>query len=287
MENPLVKVPAALPVLNRANQLRRRIESRLRSFDVMDWPGVRYGEHPRQVLRMWELNDLAPRDGWPAVLLIHGGGWVEGDLSDFESLAPHFARRGIVAGAMNYRLGPEHRWPAQLQDAHAALDRLLDTQVDPERIAVWGHSAGGHLALMLALQRPELRCCVAMGAPSDLALLARHRPPSAQDDTLELVFDPDQLGPASPLAQCPERVPPLLLVHGTADHIVPVGHARALAAQWPQHTELLELPDGDHGIRWPPISALRARRYAIEWVEEQLEPAARGSKWKRKGREKR
>ncbi len=278
MQNPLVRVPAALPVLERANALRRRVEARLRSFDVMDWPGVRYGDAPEQVIRMWELNDLAPRDGWPAVLLIHGGGWVEGDLSAFESLAPRFARRGIVGAAMNYRLGPDARWPAQLDDAHAALDRLLDTQVDPERIAVWGHSAGGQLALLLALQRPQdVRCVVALGAPSDLELLSRHG-----GERLDLVFDDEQLADASPLHLRPSSPPPMLLVHGEADPVVPVGHARALHARWPDTSELWELPDGDHGIRWPPISALRLRRDAITWVERQLDPAARGSKWKRR-----
>ncbi len=283
MENPLVRMPAAVPALQRANLLRRRIEARLRSFDVMDWPGVRYGDDPAQVIRMWELNDLAPRDGWPAVLLIHGGGWVEGDLADFESLAPAFARRGIVAGAMNYRLAPTNRWPAQLDDANAALDRLLGAQVDPERIAVWGHSAGGQLALLLALQRPEaVRCVVAMGAPSDLQLLARHG-----DDKLELVFDDDQLAAASPLEHRPDEPPPMLLVHGDADAVVPVGHARALQARWPEQCELWEVPDGDHGIRWPPFKALRVRRDAIDWVEKQLAPASRGSKWRRRKKKNR
>ncbi|MCB9778533.1 MAG: alpha/beta hydrolase [Alphaproteobacteria bacterium] len=286
MDNPLVtlpeRVPAALPAIRRINALRRRVEGRLRSFDVMDWPGVRYGPGERQVMRLWELNDLAPRDGWPGVLLIHGGGWVEGDLSDFESLAPAFARRGIVAAAMNYRLAPDDRWPAPLDDAEAALERLRDAQTDPQRLAVWGHSAGGHIALQLARRRPDLvACVVAMGAPTDLRQLATHGV-----DDLGRVFDDDQLEPASPISATDPPVP-TLLVHGDADAVVPVGHARAFATSWPDQTELIEIPDGDHGIRWPPFSALRARRRAVDWVQTQLAPANRGSKWKRKGREKR
>lgn len=287
MQNPLIKVPVALPALLRANALRRRVQAAVGSFDVLSWPGVRYGEDPAQVMRIWELNDLGPRDGWPAVLLIHGGGWVEGDLSDFEALAPSFARRGIVAAAMNYRLGPQHRWPAALEDAHAALDRLLGAQVDPRRVAVWGHSAGGHLALMLALQRPQdLRGVVAMGAPTDLPLLGQHERPVGGGPGLQAVFDPDQLEAASPLSLRPEDPPPMLLVHGDADPVVPVGHARALHARWPDRASLIEIPDGDHGIRWPPLAAVRARRQALDWIQERLEPAGRGSKWKirRKGR---
>lgn len=286
MDNPLVhlpeKAPAALPVLRKANALRRRVEGRLRSFDVMDWPGVRYGPGERQVMRLWELNDLAPRDGWPGVLLIHGGGWVEGDLSDFEALGPAFARRGIVAGAMNYRLAPDARWPAQLDDAEAALERLRDAQTDPRRLAVWGHSAGGHLALMLARRRPDLVCCaVAFGAPTDLVQLADHGV-----DDLGRIFDEDELDAASPISGPPPEVP-VLLVHGAADTVVPVGHARAFATSFPEQTELIEVEDGDHGLRWPPLRARRARRRALDWVGRQLAPADRGSKWRRKGREKR
>lgn len=278
MENPLVKVPAALPVLVRANALRRRVVARLRSFDVLDWPGVRYGEDPRQVMRMWQLDDLGPRDGWPAALLIHGGGWVEGDPSAFDSLGPAFARCGIVAAAMGYRLGPAHRWPAQLDDAHAALDRLLAAQVDRERIALWGHSAGAHLALMLALQRPQdVRCVVALGAPTDLIQLPG--PPE--------VFDAEQLEAASPVNLRPAFCPPLRLVHGAADTVVPIGHARALAAQWPDQVVLDEIPDGDHGIRWPLRAALRARRAALDWVQAELAPEKRRSKWKRRAKGKR
>ena len=273
MENPLVRVPVALPVLERANALRRRFEARLRSFDVLDWRDVRYGEDESQVMELWQLDDLGPRDGWPAVLLIHGGGWVEGDLGAFASLGPAFARRGILGAAMGYRLGPAHRWPAQLDDAHAALDRLLAAQVDRERIALWGHSAGGHLALMLALQRPEdIRCVVALGAPTDLAALPG--PPE--------VFDEDQLALASPIHLHPAAPPPMRLIHGSADAVVPIGHARALAAQWPEQAVLDEIPDGDHGIRWPVRAALRARRQALDWVETQLAPEARRSKWKRR-----
>lgn len=287
MENPLAKLPAALPAIGRAIALRRRVEARLRSFDVLSWPGVRYGADPAQVMRLWELNDLAPRDGWPAVLLIHGGGWVQGDLSDFEALAPAFARRGIVAAAMNYRLGPVHRWPAALEDAHAALDRLLGAQVDPRRVALWGHSAGGHLALLLALQRPQdVRCVVAIGAPTDLPLLWQHERPPKGGPGLDAVFDPDQLMAASPLSLRPEAPPPMLLVHGQADPVVPVGHARAMQARWPAQATLIEVPDGDHGLRWPPRAALRARRQALDWLQAGLEPAGRGSKWRirRKGK---
>ena len=280
-ENPLLRLPAALPVLAQANQLRRRVEGRIRSFDVDRWTPVPYGPDPAQRLYFWQLRDLGPRDGWPAVLLIHGGGWVEGSADAFESLGPMLAHKGLLAVAMDYRLAPAHRWPAMLDDVGAALDLLQHQQVDASRVALWGHSAGGHLALMAAARWPEqVRAVVALGAPTDLRTLE-----DAGPDRLDLVFDRDQIDPASPIRALHGQTPPILLVHGSKDRTVPVEQARALAAARPGVT-LREVPDGDHGLRWPVLEALRARREAVDWMIRQLDPAPRGSKWKirRKGK---
>jgi acetyl esterase/lipase len=273
-DNPLVLVPGAPMVLQRANQLRRRVEGRVRSLDLTQWDGVAYGDRPEQRLHWWELNDLAPRDGWPAVLLLHGGGWREGSWTDFEALAPMFAQKGIVAAALDYRLAPKHRWPAQIDDAIGALEFLHAQQIDPTRVAVWGHSAGGQLALMAAQQRPDLvRCAVAFGAPTDLVAQDRDGP-----DDLTHVFD--DLGAASPIQHLGAEGPPLLLVHGEKDRIVSVEHARALKRLLPDRCTLWEVPDGDHGLHWPVVAGWRVRRRALRWVVEQMAPAGRGSKWK-------
>ena len=279
-------MPAAWPVLQRANSLRRRAVGRLRALDMVQWDAVPYGPHPRQCLHLWELNDLCPRDGWPAVLLVHGGGWIEGQWQDFESQGPAWCRRGVMAAAMNYRLAPDHRWPDPLDDVLAALDFLHGQQVDPDRIALWGHSAGGQLALMAALRRPELvSCVVALGAPSDLRTMAAEGGLGAQ--TLPQAFADEDLAAASPIAvDCPEP-PPILLVHGSADRVVDVEQARAHRRQRPDNVGLIEVPDGDHGLRWPPRTALKARRQAMDWVMHQLAPAERKSKWKARKKKKR
>lgn len=274
-ENPLVKVPGALPALGAVNDLRRRVEGRIRSIDTLRWPAVAYGPDPQQRLYFWQLNDLGPRDGWPAVLLVHGGGWTEGSWAAFESLAPALAHKGLMAVAMDYRLAPGARWPAQLEDMRLALDTLRHAQVDTERIAVWGHSAGGHLALMAASSWPEqVRCCVALGAPTDLSRLSAEGP-----DELGDIFNLKDLQDASPLGRA-ETLPPTLLVHGEKDRVVRITHARELAAAAPDRVTLLEVPDGDHGLRWPILPCLAARRQAMQWMITQLAPAPRGSKWK-------
>jgi acetyl esterase/lipase len=278
---PLARLPGAPAALQRANQLRRSLEGRLRSFDLVQWDGVAYGDRPEQRLHWWELNDLAPRDGWPAVLLLHGGGWREGSWRDFEALAPMFARKGIVAAALDYRLAPAHRWPAPLEDVLGALRFLHQQQVDGSRVALWGHSAGGQLALMAMAAEPGLACCaVAFGAPTDLRAQAEAGP-----DDLSVVFD--DLDAASPIRHLGPEGPPIRLVHGGADRVVDVGQARALRAALPERVDLDEVAEGDHGLRWPPIAGLRARRRALAWVVEQMRPAGRGSKWKLRRKKKR
>ena len=275
-------MPAAWPVLQGANALRRRAVARARSVDMIQWENVTYGADVSQRMHIWELNDLAPRDGWGAVILLHGGGWREGSWEDFLSLGPALARRGLYVAALDYRLAPAHRWPAQIDDVLAALEFLEGQWVDPNRIALWGHSAGGHLAMMAGLRRPErVRCVVAMGAPSDLQDV------EDRGESLEEVFDRDQLRSASPIHQDCEQPPPTLLVHGTLDRVVHIEQSRRHQALRPDTVELIEIRDGDHGLRWPPMAAWRARRQAIDWMVDHLDLASRGSKWKRRKKGKR
>ena len=93
----------------------------------------------------------------PALLWVHGGGYVLGSAAQDDSVCGHFAQSlGIVVAAVEYRLAPEHPFPVPLHDCYAALTWLArQPQVDPARIAVGGASAGGGLAAALALLAHE------------------------------------------------------------------------------------------------------------------------------------
>jgi acetyl esterase/lipase len=93
----------------------------------------------------------------PALLWIHGGGYVIGSAGQEDAVCRHFAETlGIVVAAVDYRLAPEHRFPEPLEDCHDALVWLArQPHVDPTRIAVGGASAGGGLAAALSLLAHE------------------------------------------------------------------------------------------------------------------------------------
>ncbi|WP_285492040.1 alpha/beta fold hydrolase [Actinomadura sp. NBRC 104425] len=115
-----------------------------------------YGSAPRQRLdAYWRPSTSSARQTGkrPGVLLLHGGYWLEGDKSDWKYFARRLTNEGFAVFAANYRLAGSAAWPAQRDDAEAALDYVKRNaarwNVDPDRIAVVGSSAGGMLATQL------------------------------------------------------------------------------------------------------------------------------------------
>ncbi len=223
-------------------------------------PCIAYGDHPDQVANLHRPS----REGgpWPCVVLIHGGFWRTGwDRTLMTPLAIDLARHGVAAWNVEYRrVGQEGGgWPGTFADVAAAVDRLADVEdVDASRVATCGHSAGGHLALWLAA-RPKLPGEVVGGVPrvvpvgavaqaavSDLERAARE---DLGDGAVQGLLGADGAkgglyGTTSPAALSPLGVPQLL-IHGTADDIVPVSQSRGHAARDPD-AELAELEGADH-----------------------------------------
>ncbi|MBN9429608.1 MAG: alpha/beta hydrolase [Burkholderiales bacterium] len=110
----------------------------------------------------------------PVLIFFHGGAWIRGGLDWLDFMAPAVTALPAVFVAGTYRLAPENRWPAQHEDVQAAIrrvhERIGEFGGDAGRIAVGGHSAGGHLAAMavLAGDVPPLRACLPVSAPCDL-----------------------------------------------------------------------------------------------------------------------
>ena len=126
--------------------------------------------HPEQVADLW----LPAGDGpHPGVVLVHGGCWRAEYGRDLEHrVAADLAARGLAVWNVEYRrLDCDGDWPVPLDDVVAAVDGALPAEIDPGRIALAGHSAGGHLAL-LAASRVRVRGVLAQAPVSDLRLAA-------------------------------------------------------------------------------------------------------------------
>ena len=178
-------------------------------------------------------------EGAPAVILVHGGAWRQGDRAQLRGYGIRFGREGYVCVAPEYRLTTESRWPAQIHDVKAAIrwtranaDRL---GIDPNRIAIEGNSAGAHLALLAAgtANVAELEGDGGNpGVPTDvIAAIGIYAPTlltvgeRASGATRFEVIDPEGTAAvaelASPVAHVTADYPPTMLIHGTADATVP------------------------------------------------------------------
>lgn len=179
---------------------------------------------------------------WPGVLLIHGGGWSSGDREQVKGIAERLARRGYVTFNTTYRLAPQHRFPAQLEDVRLALRWMqahaAEYRMRPERIGAFGYSAGGHLAALLGTlssvpgatthdlpaSSPRVAAVVAGGTPSDLRKFPGGKlVPQFLGSSLQK--DPELFRQASPVAHIGPDDPPFFIYHGGSDLLVPVDHA--------------------------------------------------------------
>ena len=212
----------------------------------------------------------------PLVLYIHGGGWLAGQtrqsgaLADFPKVLAALAAEGFTVASLEYRLSGEARFPAQLQDANAALRFLrahaADYAIDPDRVGVWGGSAGGHLAALTAVtcrnttldpaavQDRCVQAAVTWYGVYDFAGMTATPDGNAAGAKL-LGCDkacPDAaIRSVSPVAYINAKDPPFLLIHGEDDHTVPVaqshlGEAALRKAGVPVNA--IYIPGVDHGF---------------------------------------
>jgi len=197
----------------------------------------------------------------PAVVCIHGGAWQAGSKNDYRPHIFMLASLGYVAAAVSYRFAPEHPWPAQIEDVKCAVRYLRshasDLHIDPSRIGALGHSAGGHLALLLGLLdekdgfnnsggnggiSSKVQAVVNLSGPTDLRTWRAW--PEA-DEQFKLDFGKDSDGIladligtddrnsdaavlASPVSYIDAGDPPVLTFHGDQDPVVPVDQAETL-----------------------------------------------------------
>jgi acetyl esterase/lipase len=191
-----------------------------------------YGEGPRHKLDVYSPKGAADR---PVIVFWYGGAWDRGRKSQYRFVGAALAKAGYVAVLPDYRLYPEVKFPAFIEDGADALAWVTkhagEFGGDPKRIFVAGHSAGAHLAAMLAYDRSQLERA---GLPANTVRgLIGLSGPYALDpntDTYRAIFGaPYTLAQWQPVQKASAGAPPALLIHGEADEVVYVSHARKMA----------------------------------------------------------
>jgi acetyl esterase/lipase len=224
-------------------------------LDLAYVAGTRPGSKPESVQTL-DLYVPTGKGPFPLVFWIHGGGWHSGDkLESGINLALKFLPKGFALASINYRLTGDAPFPAQIEDCNAALAFLRqhaeDYRIDPDRVGTLGHSAGAHLAALMACTGKEKRfsrdpnaslrvqAAVCWALPADLDRDRGQWPRTsmmhnAGDRPLwrffpNNVYDGEFARMASPASHVHADVPPIHIVHGQLDELVPPGQALAFA----------------------------------------------------------
>ncbi len=214
----------------------------------------------------------------PCVVWIHGGGWQSGNKSSGAQRVGAFAASGdYVAASVGYRLTDVASWPAQIHDCKAAIRYLRANAaqygIDPDRIGIWGSSAGGHLVSLLGTSgdvaelegelgvtgvSSRVHCVVDYCGPSDFVTFAKLAPRDFHEGgpVFKLfggaVRDHEAMATAaSPITHVTKDDPPFLIVHGTKDELVPLDQAQLFyeaQTKAGMDSTMITIDGGGHGI---------------------------------------
>lgn len=258
IEEPEVALYTDIVYTNRTNQWRQAV-------------------YPMKLHLMQPLSDSGEQEKFPLLIYICGGAWKDSTPFCQIPWLSYFARRGYVVATIDYRVTGMEIFPAQIQDVKAAIRYLRvhakEYSIDPERVAVMGDSAGGHLAALAGSSGdqedfgtpdyPEVSCGVTavvdLYGPADLLVLAKTSDPAdgfswQSPESLLLGGHPsvksDLAKIASPITYLGKETPPFLILHGTEDHTVNVEQSELLYEALERVgacARLVELEGADHG----------------------------------------
>ena len=221
------------------------------SNGVKTYRDVEYAKVGRKSLLLDVYAPAGAAEPLPLIVWIHGGGWRGGDKKDCPAI--RMATNGYVVASINYRFTQEAIFPAQIEDCKAAIRFLRGNakkySIDPDRVGVWGHSAGGHLAALLGTsggvkelegkvgefpdQSTRVQAVADFSGPADFLLFLKKMTPGSTSPLVQLLGGTGEaarnLGvKASPVTYVGKDAPPFLIVHGDKDGLVPITQAESM-----------------------------------------------------------
>ena len=263
---------------------------------------VEYGKAGERVLKLDVIKPKTASDKPRAcVVWIHGGGWQNGNKnSGAQRLAGLVATGDYVGVSVGYRLTDETAWPGQIHDCKAAIRWIRANAktlgIDPDKIGVWGSSAGGHLVSMLGTSgdvkelegqngtpdvSSRVACVVDFCGPSDFLAMGTEHPKLSEPTgpVYKLLGGPikeklDVAKSASPVTFVSADDPPFLIVHGTDDRTVAIRQAELLHAAQKKagvSTTFVKINGGGHGIGGVKVDERVAAFFAKQLLEKDVE----------------
>ena len=238
----------------------------------------------RETLDLYRPQKRAPGKAYPAVVVIHGGGWTEGSKSLVreQNFGTNLARAGYICASIDYTLATKahHTWPEVLYQCKSSVQFLRKNsatyQIDPDHIGIMGGSAGGHLALMVGLTSvtgrlqpsgpwadfsSRVQAVVDFYGPTNL-------PTVRLDEYCGMLLgadkmqEPDLWASASPVNFVTGDGPPVLVIHGTADQAVVLDQSEQLVRKLARETvphEFITVDGAGHSFDLqPPQRDLRS-----------------------------
>jgi acetyl esterase/lipase len=278
-------VPALDPVLLRESRAAKLTD-------------IEYGRADGEKLLL-DVSVPVGQGPFPVAILVHGGGWSSGDKSGSDKpgngadITPWFAPFTAAKFAwfsINYRYAPKNRWPGCIEDVQSAIRwvkaHATEFNGDPHRIALVGHSAGGHLVCLAATlvdDTTRVQAVVGFAAVTnheqDLPIRGGLSPSLQNLLNRPKELTPESLGllrEISPLNHVRPGLPPFLLIHGDADKTVPLQQSHDFQAKLQANgvpCDLIIIPGAPHALAsWESISPDYPTRM-INWLRQTLGPA--------------
>ena len=225
----------------------------------------------------------------PAVILVHGGGWVRGDRRvEVRPLFQPLSDAGFAWFSISYRLASDiTQFGVAVDDVETAIryvkSHATQFNIDPNRIALVGESAGGQLAAMAALKGGEaasVRALVAFYTPTDLVSLIKNSNFIPSQIRNQVIGTPWErlvlagLSQLSPVDNVRRNMPPVLLIHGTSDSLVPFQQSTQMCDRMRSvgaACEVFPIEGAGHGMRWWSISDRSiANKKMVTWLDREF-----------------